>query len=213
MKLSKDYKVSSVKGESGVNGLSFLITFYEPPEDTAEKAKKWPCIKLDGEACVRFGIPRSMDIIGRTILCSLETHSPIITDRREAIQDDVEILQLQEIRCTCLSHMSTIPSHETVERILRLETRFGERRLAICPFYRLVVPLTEQEYVQFRAEMMAAECGLQCKVTLALKEKAKPPAIPDEENPKCPECGHESTRRGLIHVCLNCGREIGTGKD
>jgi hypothetical protein len=207
MKITKELVITGVLANHEENGISFSILPLHNSQGVRERNEKPPFMKLDRHSCKRFGIPMSVDIVDYTLLCVLDTHSPLITDRREAIQDDVCIDSLQEVNTIHPTHGTSDPSHETTERFLTVKTAGNSRDR--CPCYSLVIPLTAEEYAELRAEMKEM---IVCKVTLSLKDdvgtltfRGHPTSSPEEDAPLCPDCGQRTFKKGLIHQCLNCG--------
>ncbi len=116
---------------------------------------------LDSNTCTRYKIPISLNLTGRTLVCSFESRElPLQNDghflflgqftKEPPRNDDLEIQSLNKEEIIKPTFMSIPPSkHIEILRTLKLSSFGGEGihfHTTPCPFYRFILELTEKEY-------------------------------------------------------------------
>jgi hypothetical protein len=117
-------------------------------------------LTLDKDACLRFKIPMSLDLVWRGLTCSFEDRElPLKKDEsfgcsvinaESLTVDDMSIISLKKTET--VSWIGSPPSKsESVLHILELSSRAGSGGFhpgdsLPCPFYRIFLKLSDQEY-------------------------------------------------------------------
>ncbi len=111
---------------------------------------------VDKDTCSRFGIPMSLNLVGRTLVFYFENRElPLQTDgcfkghmNAELLNaDDLMIHSLYKKESTSFLYNTRPQSkHIKVSRVLELVSFGGGEGFLPCPFYQIAVELTEEEY-------------------------------------------------------------------
>lgn len=117
-------------------------------------------LTLDADMCAWYNIPMSLDLIGRTLVCSFESRELHLHDDRvntESLTNDKLQIQSLEKSETITSVFYTVPpsKYNQSSRILKLSS-FGDGdgmhiHIMPCPFYRFIIELTDEEYEACKA--------------------------------------------------------------
>ncbi len=144
---------------TNVSNAPFRIFLENEKYDT----KKEIILTMDAKTCVRYGIPMSLDIVGKKIVCYLE--SEINNDNEEnknapskktkqkqsrEIQDDELRIKSLKKKEEYYSYASLLKNDGSVKRKLELIS-FNEGdgmhfHIIPCPFYHLFLDLTDEEF-------------------------------------------------------------------
>ena len=129
-------------------------------EDGSFKRNRESSLTLDVDTCARFGIPMSLELVGRMLVCSFESYDIPLevdghfkgqVDMKTVTSDDLAIRSLHKNERVSASFSAIPPSkHSEVSRTLELSSFGGGDGIhpspLSCPFYRIVLKLTEEEY-------------------------------------------------------------------
>ena len=122
-------------------------------------------LTFDADTLVRFGITMSPDLVERTLVCSFESRElPLETegqfkgraDMNTITSDDLEVHVLQMNERVSPSFGTIPPSkYSEISRTLELSSFGGGDGIYHnpfpCPFYRIVLELSEKEYEACKA--------------------------------------------------------------
>ena len=159
MQITKEFRIHEVRAARG-NASFQIVLEGDPFRRNGESS-----LTLDADTCARFGIPMSLDLVGHTLVCSFESRElPLETnghfkghvDMKSLGSDDLAIHSLHKSERVSPSFGMIPPSkHSEVSRTLELSSFGGgdgmHPSLLPCPFYRIVLELTEEEYEMCRA--------------------------------------------------------------
>ena len=160
MEITKEFRIQEVRGTIMSNA-SFQIIL----EANYFRKEEESSLTMDTKTCARYQIPVSLDLVGRTLICIFQTRElPLRRDgdwkgfvEMKSVEDDnlrIKSLQKKEVILPSFRSMPPLKYNE-VSRILKLSS-FGEGdgihpHIMPCPFYRLSVELTEEEYEACKA--------------------------------------------------------------
>jgi hypothetical protein len=154
MELTKEFLIREVRGRRNSSAPFYVI--FEPTRLGADQEST---LTLNEEACARHGFLMSLDLVGRRLLCTLQSRDlPLydtgsqqgLVDRQGMGEDDVLINFLEKREYTFFDTRPVRhPSkHESVVRVLELSTMHGGGTLSVLPtpFYHLFIEVTEEMY-------------------------------------------------------------------
>ncbi len=158
MRLTREYRIREITA-SGISNAPFRI---ELSGSLIGRRGEGPFLTLDQSSCDRFGITKSLNLLGRTLQCVMESHElplkggvgPLVrfVDTTAISKDDLLIRVLREIEDVLPNDFRSSPSMKRIEvsRILELSSfESGDAfhpHPKTCPFYHLSLALTKDEY-------------------------------------------------------------------
>ena len=156
MQITKEFRIHEVKAAE-ISNAPFQIVLKGNP---FKQEKDHSFLTLDENTCARYNVPMSLDLIGRTLVCSLESRELPLKDSGHLMghvdmdslgSDDLAIHSLKRSETVSPSFGTIPPSkHNEVSRTLELFSFGGGDGIHIhvtpCPFYRIVLELTDEEY-------------------------------------------------------------------
>lgn len=161
MNITKEFRIHAVTA-ARVSNAPFQIVL----EGNPFRRDKESSLTLDAETCARFGIPMSLELVGRRLVCSFESRELPLEDSglfkgrpdmKQLDHDDLAIRSLHKNERVTPLFFGTIPSskHAEMSRTLELSSFGGGDGIhpssLPCPFYRIVLELTEEEYEACKA--------------------------------------------------------------
>ncbi len=155
MQITKEFRIHEVKA-ARVSNAPFQIIL----EGNLFRREDESSLTLDTETCVRYNIPMSLDLVGRTLVCSFESRElPLKNDGHFEGLVDMELLENDNLAIHSLKRNEVISSsfgvippskHSEVSRVLKLSSFGGGDGIhpspLPCPFYRIILELTDEEY-------------------------------------------------------------------
>ncbi len=160
MRITKEFRIHEVKATRVSNAPFQIVLEGDPFRRNGESS-----LTLDAETCKRFCIAMSLDLVGRTLICSFESRElPLETnehfkghvDMNAVTSDDLAIHSLHKNEHVSPSFGMIPPSkHSEVSRALQLSSFGGGDGIdpspLPCPFYQISLELTEEEYEACKA--------------------------------------------------------------
>jgi hypothetical protein len=160
VQITKEFRIHEVKAARVSNAPFQIVLEGNPFRRNGESS-----LTLDADTCMRFSIPMSLDLVGRTLICSFESrelpleangHFKGHVDMKALDTDDLAIHSLHKNERVSPSFGMIPPSkHSEVSRTLELSSFGGGDGIhpspMPCPFYRIVLELTEEEYEACKA--------------------------------------------------------------
>ena len=160
VQITKEFRIQEVKAARVSNAPFQIVLEGNPFRREGESS-----LTFDTDTCTRFGIPMSLDLVGRTLVCSFESHElPLESnghfkghvDMKAITSDDLAIHSLKRSEVVSPSFGMIPPSkHSEVSRTLELSSFGGGDGIhpspLPCPFYRITLELTEKEYEACKA--------------------------------------------------------------
>lgn len=155
MQITKPFKICEVKATDASNAPFQIILLHN-----ALKREEESSLTFDTDTRVRYNIPLSFNLVGRTLICSFESrelslrddnHGNGRVDTESLGSDDLQIQSLKKNEVT-LSIFYTIPpsKYNQVSQTLELSSFGGDDGMRVhimpCPFYRFITELTDEEY-------------------------------------------------------------------
>lgn len=119
-----------------------------PSYDLMGSNSEQPHMMLNETTCESWGIPISTDIVGRTLILTIEIHK-IIAGPRVSRGDNVEIKYIEERRrVTPFGFGPQGNAHQIVDFVLFLKTKEEGGHLceSPCPCYVLPIRISNREY-------------------------------------------------------------------
>ena len=155
MQITKEFRIQEVKATRVSNAPFQLVLEGNPFRQNGEST-----LTFDTDTLARFGIAMSLDLVGRTLVCSFESrelplesngHLKGHVDIKAVTSDDLAIHSLHKNERVSPSFGIIPPSkHSEVSRTLELSSFGGGDGIhpspLPCPFYRFSLELTEEEY-------------------------------------------------------------------
>ncbi len=151
MKITKEFRVHEVRATKFKN-VPFTIVL----DDNALRHGSESSLTLNADTCARFGIPMSLDLVAHMLECSFESRQLLLEGGRAVKEsldgDDLMINALHKKEERVLQIFYTIPpsTHNEIKRTLELESFGGGDGTHVtilpCPFYRIFLGLTEEEF-------------------------------------------------------------------
>lgn len=122
MQITKRFNIREVRATNASNAPIEIMLQTEPWRGE----QKETALILDAKTCASHGIPRSLDIVGRTLICSFESRE--VPRRAKASGAGRESLQssdllprvLSRIETVSFPHGGTLEKHEETTRTLEL---------------------------------------------------------------------------------------------
>lgn len=160
MQITKELRIQEVKA-ARVSNASFQIVL----EGNPFRRNGESILTFDADTLSRFGIAMSFDLVGRALVCSFESRElPLESngyfkgrvDMKAVTSDDLAIHSLRKNERVSPSFGMIPPSkHSEVSRTLKLSSFGGGDGIhpspLPCPFYRISLELTEEEYEECKA--------------------------------------------------------------
>lgn len=160
MQITKPFKICEVKATDASNAPFQIILLHN-----ALKREEESSLTFDTDTRVRYNIPLSFNLVGRTLICSFESRELSLQgddiameriDRRQLSSDELQIQSLKKIEVTFPIFYTIPPSkYNQMSQTLELSSFGGgdSMRMHImpCPFYRFLVELTNEEYEACKA--------------------------------------------------------------
>lgn len=154
MHITKGFRIQEVKAQ-WVTNAPFKIVLGQSIQTEGESY-----LTLDTSTCTRLNIPMSLELVGRTLICFLESRELPRRDNGHFIggvdmeslgNDDLVIHSLKRSEVVSPSFGMLVPSwHSKVSRILELSSIGAGDGIhpspLRCPFYRIVLELSEGGY-------------------------------------------------------------------
>ena len=159
MRLVKEMTIAEMSGTHYINAPIRIIT----KNRTQSFANKKSSLSLDVKTCERFGIPLSINNACRTLVCTLESYEPQLreprfafVDHQQITADDVNIVNFSRKERYRFLSCAPPQRYKEVSCSLNLESFGGDDgthphphpHTPPCPFYKLEIDLTEEEYKQ-----------------------------------------------------------------
>lgn len=155
VQITKEFRIQEVKA-ARVSNAPFQIVL----EGDLFRRNSESTLTFDPDTLTRFGIAMSLDLVGRTLVCSFESrelplesngHFKGHVDMKAVTSDDLAIHSLRKNERVSTSFGMIPPSkHSEVSRTLELSSFGGGDGIhpspLPCPFYRVSLELTEEEY-------------------------------------------------------------------
>lgn len=147
--------------------------------------EKRSSLTFDANACARHGIPMSLDLVGRTLICSFEsrklrTKNESFMSRRLLEQDLCMESLVREEETSLLSY--TVPPSKklVISQTLELKTYAcgGRYSTLPCPLYHFFLDLTDKEYRTCKA--LSATTVFRPSFSLKVGETENEPEPEDE---------------------------------
>ena len=160
MQITKEFKIHEVKA-ARVSNAPFQIVL----EGNPFRRERESSLTLDTDTCTRYNIPMSLELVGRTLICSFESRElPLKNDGHFKGHVDVESLDSDTLAIHSLKRSEVVsPSfgmippakHSEVSRTLELSSFGGGDGMHLsplpCPYYRIVLELSDEEYEACKA--------------------------------------------------------------
>ncbi len=155
MNIVKELRIEEVKATRASNAPYQIIL----QGSRFGKGQEEPCLTLDKTTCDKYHIPIALDLVGKILICTFQSHElPIkqekewkgYVDLRSAADDHLQIKMLKRVE-TSYPLFNQAPPMKYEKSVLTLElSSFGEGdgmhfHVLPCPFYH-VLELTEAEY-------------------------------------------------------------------
>ncbi|MFH1233722.1 MAG: hypothetical protein V1649_03700 [Patescibacteria group bacterium] len=155
MEITKELRIWEVKA-ARVSNTPFQIVL----EGNRFRREEESSLMLDLNTCARYNIPMSLDLVGRTLVCSFENrelplknngHFKGYVDMESLKNDNLMIHSLKRSEIVSPSFGMIPPAkHSEVSRTLTLSSFGGGDGIHLsplpCPFYRFVLELSDEEY-------------------------------------------------------------------
>ncbi len=157
MRITKEFRIQDVK-TTRISNAPFQIMLDGNPFRREEKSS----LKLDADTCARYHIPISLDLLGKTLICSFESHELPLKDNgcfkglinMELLKNDDLMIHSLSKNETVSPHLEIIPplKHYEISRTLKLLSfDGGAGNPRPCPFYQIVLELSDEEYEACKA--------------------------------------------------------------
>lgn len=170
MKLEKEFKISEVNF-TNISDAPFRI-FLESEKFSFEQKN---ILTMDKEVCARFNIPMSQELVGKKLVCAIESKEALSVLNKQELSflrldfmppqrnwqkksknpllDDPDIVRIKSLKKVESHHFfgsSIIRENNKIARTLELVS-LGEGdgmhiHITPCPFYSIFLSLTEEEY-------------------------------------------------------------------
>ena len=154
--MMRKFKICEVKAKK-INNVPFQIVLEGDPFRREQESS----LTFDTDTCVRYNIPMSLDLVGRTLVCSFESRELPLrnkghVDMESLENDNLAIHSLKRSEVVSPSFGMIPPSkHSEVSRTLELSSFGGGDGIHFsplpCPFYRIVLELSDEEYEECKA--------------------------------------------------------------
>lgn len=150
MQIVKEFTICEVRATQASNA-PFQIILLGNMIKREEKSS----LVLDRDMCVRYNIPMSLDLVGRTLICLFESRElPLKNDRVDMGligNDELQIQSLKRNEVESAIFYTVPPSkYNDVSQILELSSFGGgdgvHLHIMPCPFYHFIVNLTNGDY-------------------------------------------------------------------
>lgn len=177
MKIVKELKISSVSGTL-ISNAPYKFTLSDPQLQWTEE--KESSMSVDADTCARHSVSPSLDLVGRTLVCSFESHELPLKDEKYVNwgvvgDDNVPVKSLEMKEKVTVAYFQLPPGKNTsVSHILELMTHAdgGRYTLLPCPFYRFFLDLTNEEYEECKA--LPAYTAFRASFSLKAVEVSEP---------------------------------------
>jgi len=160
MQITREFRIHEVKA-ARVSNAPFQIVLEGNPFRREEESS----LTLDTDTCARYNIPMSLDLVGRTLVCSFESRElPLKNNGHFKGHVDMESLENDNLAIHSLKRSEVVSSffgmippskHSEVSRTLELSSFGGGDGIhpssLPCPFYRIVLELSDEEYEECKA--------------------------------------------------------------
>ena len=150
MNITKEFRIHEVRAAK-ISNAPFQIVLESNP--FRQNGRSYLTLNMD--TCAHFDIPMSLEIVGRTLVCSFNSHElPLKANEHlwnHVDSNDLEIRSLQRNEQVSPS-LGLIPPSKHIEtsRTMELSSFGGGDGIhpspLPCPFYRIILELTEEEY-------------------------------------------------------------------
>jgi hypothetical protein len=159
MQIMKEYRIGEFSISRSDNA-PFRIELDRTSWDVKEKSS----LSLDRATCKRYKIPLTLDLVGRTMICSFESKElPLLegewkghVDYLSVRNDDLQIQSIEKKEAIRPMFNRIPPSKSNTAVCIMKLSSFGggdgmHFHILPCPFYEITLELTEDEYEACRA--------------------------------------------------------------
>ena len=159
MRITREFIIHKVEATRASSAFQIVL------EGNPFRREEESFLTFDKDTCARYNIPMSLNLVGRTLICSFESRElPLKNDEHFKGHVDMESLENDNLAIYSLKRSEVIspslemipPSkHSKVLRTLKLSSFGGGDGIhpspLPCPFYRIVLELSDEEYEECKA--------------------------------------------------------------